>query len=121
MAARNAWLARHVTRQVGGDSRYQISQPTVGIRLASRGRQWRNQPHHRAVGTMLRDGIPKQVPLDCKLVVDDPTALLKPVVHESTLIADLAQRAADPQGLTGDRHVRELALAEIVHLPADAR
>src|SRR5580692_8376256 len=121
MTVGSAWLVRNVTRQLGCNSRGYLGQPAIRVRLIGRARDGRDKPHHGAVRAMPGERVPEQIPLDCEFIVNDSSALLKPVIHELALVAKLDQRAVDPQRNSLDRNARELALAEIAHLPAAAR
>src|SRR5579872_3419530 len=113
MTVGSAWLVRNVTRQLGRNSRGQIGQPAIRVGLIARARDGGDETHHGAVRAMAGERVPEQIPLDCEFIVDDSSALLKPVIHELALVAKLDQRAVDTQRAPLDRNARKLTLAEI--------
>jgi hypothetical protein len=116
----HAALVGNVARQIRAQSSGQLGQPLVGAASSL----------PAATATISRTNAPS---VRCRVsasqnryhftansLVIDPAALLKPVVHQLPLVAELDQRAIDPQRLARRCARRQCSLIELAQLPAAA-
>src|ERR1700690_1930705 len=75
-------LVRNETRQFARDSRSQFGEALIRIRFAAGGGNGNDEPHHRSIGAMPGQGIPKNKPFHREFIGDDAAALLEPVIHQ---------------------------------------